>query len=68
MEQALVVLEQVTKIVGALTLLVTALIGLLKLVNLFIRRSMFVANSLGDFFRKGIGLRRMRKDGTVRLG
>jgi hypothetical protein len=67
MEQAVAILEQVTKVVGALTLLVTALIGLLKLLNVLIKRSRFVANSVGDFFRKGIGLRRVRKDGTVRL-
>lgn len=67
MEQVFYWLEQATEIVGALTILVTSLIGLLKLLNVLIRRSRFVANTLGDFFRKGIGLRRVRKDGSVRL-
>jgi hypothetical protein len=67
MDNVLAILEQFTKIVGALTILVTGLIGLLKLVNVLIRRSRFLANSLVDFFKKGIGFRRARKDGTVRL-
>lgn len=67
MEHVFYWLGQATKAVGALTLLATALIGLLKLMNVLIRRSRFVANSLGDFFRKGIGLRRVRRDGTTRL-
>lgn len=60
-------IEGLTSVVGALTILVMAVLGLVKSLNFLIKRSRFLANSLGDFLKKDIGFRRRRKDGTAPL-
>lgn len=67
MKDIILFIEGLTSVIGALTILVMAVLGLVKSLNFLIKRSRFLANSLGDLFKKDIGFRRRRKDGTSPL-